>query len=114
MASKRDSSFFSAVCEAAKMDERPITKLVMEKISTRKVPVMFFHDAKGIPVVFELEGPHGELKKALRQNDDGTLTAVHSVGETAYVGVSAVAYLQALGLVNSDLAQKIRQEANPA
>lgn len=114
MAAKRDKTFFDAVCEAARRDDRAITKLVMEKITTRNVPVMFFHDAKGVPVVFELEGQHGELKKALQKNEDGTLTALHSVGETAYVGLSAVTYLQALGLIGSDLAKKIRQEANPA
>lgn len=111
MAEPRDTSFFEKVCQFALSDKREITATVMNRVERRGVPIIFSHDAHGVPVVIELEGSHSEIKRSLRLNEDGTFTAQKSVGSSSYVGPQAAIYLSSLGLITGEQYQIIKTEA---
>ena len=67
MADQRDNRFFEAVMAAAAQDDREITETVMRSITARGLPLVFFHDQNGKPVVIESNGAHGKIKKSLKK-----------------------------------------------
>lgn len=110
MADQRDNRFFEAVMAAAAQDDREITETVMRSITARGLPLVFFHDQNGKPVVIESNGAHGKIKKSLKKTKTG-FVAERSIETAAYVGISAAVFLKTLMLVTEENYQKIRQEA---
>ena len=83
----------------------------MHSIEVRGLPLVFFHDDVGNPIVIEREGSHGELKKSLKKTENGGFIAEKSIGDSSYVGTSAAIFLKNLMLVTEENFQKIKREA---
>lgn len=111
MAYQKDNTFFEAVLAAAAKDDREITSIVMQSITSRGLPLIFFHDENGKPVVIEREGAHGDLKKSLKKTKNGGFIAERSIGDSSYVGTAAAVFLKSLMLVTEENFQKIKREA---